>query len=153
MIPLEDEFNRIYDMDLHEINHKFKYIGEGSSRAVYALDNRLVIKVATCKSGYSQCKLENHIFNDVSDNLKDYLCPIIWYRPGMIVMPRAYPLTNVMNREDDVNLSKIGRGKQGYKDLRYLSKKYNLLFDDIIAPSSWGFLDGKLVLIDYGCKN
>ena len=37
--------------------------------------------------------------------------------------------------------------------LNNMSKKYYLYFNDIIQTSSWGILNNKCVLIDYGCPN
>lgn len=66
------------------------------------------------------------------------LCPVLWSIPGgwLVVMPRAQVLRD-------------------YEELRW--HKQSLLLQPILAhthielkPCSWGWLDGKLVAVDYG---
>ena len=47
---------------------------------------------------------------------------------------------NIRNNRELANLSK----------LQNIQKKYNLLWSDLFRSSSWGILDGKPVIIDYG---
>jgi len=70
----------------------------------------------------------------------------------MVVMKKAVPLRNI-NHYEDVDFDKIRKGKNIRGDMRAFSKKYNLLYGDLLAPSSWGFIREKLYLIDYGCKD
>lgn len=39
-----------------------------------------------------------------------------------------------------------------FEDLLTLIDGYGLLSSDLFSISSWGYLDGKIVLIDYGCS-
>lgn len=150
MLSLENWFESIYSMGPFKIRKKFAYIGSGISRAVYALNNYYVVKIAMNRDGIDQCMLENKIFLTSEPGYKKYICPVLWYRPGMIIMPRALPLT-FLSSSDTFDISSLG--KHAYHDLKHLSKEYNLLFDDIKSLSSWGMLYGKPVLIDYGCTN
>lgn len=152
MISFTERLNEIYSMNLNEIDKSFTFLGSGCCRAVYAIDKSHVIKVAYCLDGYDQCGLENRIYRHVDKNLRRYLCPILWYRPGMIVMPRATPLSYLI-KDDIVDLRKLGRGSTVPRDMKRLAKKYNLLYEDIVSPTSWGAINGQLYLIDYGCTN
>ncbi|SKA77578.1 hypothetical protein SAMN05443428_10240 [Caloramator quimbayensis] len=145
-------FNRIYDMELYEIQRSFPYLGEGISRAVFAVNNDYVVKVAKDLDGDYQCKVEYYVYTHTNKILKDYLCPIVWYKRGMIAMPRAIPLSYYI-REPYIDISKVRSDRNSYEDLIRLSNKFNLLFEDIVSTSSWGILNNRMVLIDYGCTN
>lgn len=150
MVRLSDMFENIYYMRPEEIRLNFKFLGAGISRAVYAIDDYFVVKRATCMDGFDQCGLEKKIYENSGAKYKKYLCPVIWYRPGMLVMPRAVPFTD-LSPNTLFNINSLGRGAGA--DLKRLSRKYNLLFEDILSSSSWGLLAGRPVLIDYGCTN
>ncbi|HBM80411.1 MAG: hypothetical protein QME45_12410 [Clostridiales bacterium] len=147
---LDGLFYGVYCMRPDEVRMSFEYIGEGICRAVYAIDERFVAKFATCMDGFDQCGLEYKIYSTCKDRYKKYLCPVVWYRPGMVVMPRAVPITEFIEG-DKYDISILGGG--AVRDLKRLSKKYDLLFEDIESPTSWGILMGRPCLIDYGCTN
>lgn len=150
MLGAENWFESIYSMGPVKISEKFPYLGSGISRAVYALNNYYVVKVAMNRDGLDQCMLENKIFLTSDLKFRKYICPVLWYRTGMIIMPRALPLT-FLSSSSTFEISSLG--EHAFHDLKQLSRKYNLLFDDIESISSWGMLYGKPVLIDYGCTN
>lgn len=145
-------FNRIYNMEIYEIKNRFPFIGEGISRAVYAINNDYIFKIAKDLDGDYQCKVEHYIYKHARRRLKSYLCPVIWYRKGMIVMPRAIPMSSIIN-EPYIDISKVRRNRDSYRELIELSERYDLFFEDIVSTSSWGLLNNIPVLIDYGCTN
>lgn len=147
---MESRFEYIYSMDLYELFKNFRYLGEGSSRVVFGIDNQYVVKCSKSRNGDKQCSKENRIYSKANDHYKDYLCPIVWYKKGMIVMPRAVSLRHLIGRKA-IETSRIRPGKDVHEDLRKLSKKYGLYFTDLLSSSSWGFVNNRLVLIDYGC--
>lgn len=133
-----------------EVKSRFQFLGEGICRAVYGIDEYFVAKFATCLDGFDQNSMENRIYKNEGRRYIRYLCPVIWHRPGMLVMLRAVQMTKISpNAVFDINTV----SREAYRDLSSLSKKYNLLFEDILSASSWGILDGRPVLIDYGCTN
>lgn len=152
MASINKLFNRIYDMELYEIQRNFPYLGEGISRIVFAINNDYVFKIAKDLDGDYQCSVEYYVYSHVNKDLKSYLCPIVWYKRGMIVMPRAIPLSYFIN-QPYIDISKVRCDRNSYKDLVALSKKFDLLFEDIVSTSSWGILNNRMVLIDYGCTN
>lgn len=130
----------------------YQYLGEGSARMVFALDNDLVVKIPKNDFGLYQNKIENYIYENVENRFVKYLCPIINFEPELLVAKRALPI-NV----DKEYLSSLrifcGKNIVFYQDILDLCKKYYLSKDDIRATSSWGILDGHKVLIDYGCPS
>jgi hypothetical protein len=152
MHMLDGWFERIYMMNRHEIQGNFCYIGEGISRVTYGINERFVAKFDKNLDGLDQSKLEYKIYNHSGSRLKKHLCTIIWYRPGMLVMPRAIPLTSITPMKK-IDIHSMGLDGGAMEDLRHSVKKYDLLYDDIIDTSSWGLLNGRPVLIDYGCTN
>jgi hypothetical protein len=145
-----DFFKQVHSMNIVELRKNFVFLGEGIARAVFALNDIYAAKVAKCMDGDDQCWLENHIYRHEDSKIKKYLCPVVWYKKGMVVMPRAIPLSRIVPFET-VDITKLGWGSQCYRDLVHLSKKYNLLFEDIVSTSSWGLINNVPVLIDYGC--
>lgn len=156
-LPLE-WFKAIYSMSNDEKSCRFQYLGQGISRVVYAINDKYVIKVAKNLDGIYQSRVEKYVYKHTDSYLKDYLCPILWYKPKMIVMPRAENLSYKLSSYDYMNtpiynIISFRNSEKLFKDLHHFAKHYNLYYDDILSPSSWGFLDGKPVLIDYGCTD
>ena len=127
---------------------KYKYIGAGSSREVFDLSNGYVIKVAKNKAGIEQNKVEYKISND--DNF-DIFAKVIYAISNYkyLIMKKAKKVKSinyvwryfdVYDRDDFYNLYVI----------RSVKHKYNLVLNDLARVSSWGIIDGKLQIIDYG---
>lgn len=148
-------FEMVYDMDKFELSRSFPMVADGSCRTVYAITRDLVAKVATNRDGVRQCRKENIVFSHADEYLRTYLCPVLWHAPGMIVMARAVPVMplDMVAGDLHVDLSITGRGYRAYEDLKFLSRKFDLLFDDLISVTSWGYLGNRAVLVDYGCKS
>jgi hypothetical protein len=154
MKPLNTElFEKIFLMTKTDIERTYEYLGEGAGRNVYAINKRYVIKLSKSEGGEKQCEMEDYIFKNAPRNLKKCLCPVVWYKEDMVIMRRAIPL--VKNKEDKhkniFRLLGIGVDDPFYKKVNKLVDIYDLLFGDVKSLSSWGLLDGQLVLIDYGC--
>jgi hypothetical protein len=152
MRSMDKVFNAIYRMNIHAIRKRFEYLGEGISREVYALNDKYVIKIAKGREGLYQNRVEKYVYTRANKKLKEYLCPIIWYRPKMIVMPRAVPLSKII-KDEFIDLKLIRSEPEAYDDLLQLSRKFYLFFEDIESTSSWGLINNMPVLIDYGCTS
>lgn len=154
MIPL-DLFENIYLSNIHSVKAKYEFLGEGASRVVYGIDENFVVKISKNKTGKYQCKTENYIYSTLSEKNKKYFCPIVWYKSGMIVMRRAISFSEILNRKHGsiFEYSNIKKDSEFFKNVRKISKHYDLLYPDVKTISSWGILDDKPVLIDYGCTN
>lgn len=148
-------FEEIYLMSKKEISGKYKLLGEGGGRLIYGLDDRYVIKLSKSDGGDEQCEQEYYIYNDIEENLKRYLCPVIWYKDDMLIMRKAIPLAK-NRKEKSKNVFKflnVGINDTLYLNTMKLIEAYDLLYGDIKSLSSWGMIDNQIVLIDYGCTN
>lgn len=155
MDTMKDEFSKLCSTDKYLIESNLNYIGKGSGRKVYAIDENYVIKIPRNSSGVLQNKVENNIYNTANENLKEYLCPIVFYSNDIIIMKRALPLNSFITNRGLNMLEILNSRKRNefFKEMKPLLKYYDLLYEDIIAISSWGLLNNKPVLIDYGCTN
>lgn len=130
----------------------FNFLGEGISRKVYALDNKYVIKVPKNKDGIYQNKVEHYVYTHIDYKLKKYLCPIACFKPNLMIMERAVPICHSA-KEKYINVFNFYKDPNFFKNLCTLADKYYLFYEDLISTSSWGIIDDKYVLIDYGCTS
>lgn len=145
-------FYKIYALDETELFEKYIYLGEGAGRRVFAINEDLVIKVAKGKFGILQNKIENYVYTTASKRHKRYLCPVMWYKPWMVVMKKALPLSS--DKEYFDSLKEFCQDKIFYRDILALTRIHHLSPKDIRAKSSWGLIeDDNKVLIDYGCPS
>jgi hypothetical protein len=146
------EFNKnkidFYQISLNIERRYYKFIGMGSGRIVYDLENGYVVKVAKNKKGIAQNKTEYKIslldntnlfakVLDVSENF-EYL-----------VMEKAIKINDIYYVWKYFN---VRSNKQLYrvKELQNISYRYGLLLIDLRRPVNWGLLNGRPVIIDYG---
>ena len=126
----------------------YEYLGEGSSRKVYDLNNGYVIKIAKNRAGVEQNKSEYSIY--IRDNM-DLFASIIQASEdyGFIVMRKGIKIKNISRVWKYFNVNNAQEFSEVY-EIRKIKNKYNLLMADINKKSSWGIVDGKMKLIDYG---
>lgn len=148
-------FEKIFSMSKIDIERKYEYLGEGAGRYVYAINDRLVIKLSKSEGGDKQCQMENYIYSHAPDVLKKYLCPVVWYKEDLIIMKRAvfFAKDREERKKNIFRFFNINVKDPFFKNVNKLVSKYDLLYGDVKSLSSWGLLDGQLVLIDYGCTN
>lgn len=135
-----------------DIRKKFRLLGQGDSRKVFALNEDLVLKLAKGVEGVYQNSVEHYVFTHAEVKLSLYLCPVVWFTPRMLVMRRAIPLSSTTHKKH-INLGAVRKEPNAPMDLYNLTNKFMLYYEDIISVSSWGILKGLNVLIDYGCTN
>ena len=146
------EFEKIRKMNIDEINAKFLFLGEGISRVVFAIDDNYVIKVSKGREGLYQNRVENYVYTHAKAEFRKYLCPIIWTKPDVIVMPRAIQLSSLTS-EKYIDIKTIRPEISAKRDLLHLAKRFYLYYNDIKSVSSWGIVNNIAMLIDYGCTN
>ncbi len=153
-VPFE-LFENIYEANRNYIKKNYKYLGEGASRIVFEINDDYVMKVSKGKTGNYQCRTENYIYTNIQEKNKKYFCPIIWYKKGMIVMRKAVPFTEIIGHKHGsiFEYTNIKADSLFFKNIKKIARHYDLLYPDIKAISSWGILDEKPILIDYGCTN
>ncbi|WP_315112466.1 hypothetical protein [Clostridium intestinale] len=135
-----------------EMSAQYHFLGEGIARRVYALDDEYVIKISKGIDGFYQNSVENYVFQNASSNLKTILCPIEYFTPKHIVMRRATPMS-FFTKTKYINISNFTGYSHIKNYLDTLTDKFYLLEEDLYSPTSWGFLDDSLRLIDYGCTS
>lgn len=144
-------FDKIYKMDFKEIRRRYDYLGQGISRIVFGLNEKYVIKLAKGREGFYQNSVEIYVY-DNAKKYRKFLCPIMRGKKELILMKRAIPLSSYTNSEI-VDLRKMFKDDEDFEMLMEFKEKFYMLEEDIWATSSWGILDDKFVLIDYGCTD
>lgn len=160
-------------------NDSFHLIGKGTSRWVYDTNDNNVIKIAKTMQGVWQNESECRLFEKYK-NL-DLLLPIenidkdhLW-----VVQKKAQPLNDlnidIFTKYSGIRFSDFAKtieiaNKYSREKLPYdvylnfnsdylnkfkefiLSEQFEFL-SDFAKPDSWGILNGKLYIIDYGMDN
>ena len=140
-----------------------KILGVGSSRVVIDNGDNTVTKVSYNPKGIEQNKLEWKFKNDnntllakIYDHSEDWTC---------ILMEKAEPISKKRFQElsgyDMVAFQRVmknifneGENNQLIISIRmFMEKNHILQSPDMMKSDSWGEIDGRLVLIDYGWHN
>lgn len=139
----------VYNIIMSNIRRGYcRYIGSGSGRDVFDLGNGYVAKVAKNRAGIAQNKCEYRISaNDNSDLFakvikisNNYKIVIMEKAEGINNISYVWRYFNVANKKELFNL----------REIQNLKRKYNLLLGDFNRESSWGIINGRPVIIDYG---
>ncbi len=126
----------------------YKYLGEGSSRKVFDLNNGYVVKIAKNMAGVEQNRIEYIISEDNRSNL---LARVVQASNNydFIIMRRARKVKDILDVWDYFNVT----NKNEFLDLpelKRLKTNYNLLLNDLNKKTSWGMIGRRPVIIDYG---
>jgi len=119
-------------------------IGEGSGRKVYDLGNGYVLKEPYSETGFQQNETELHVYENALV-VREYLCPTFKDKNNCNIMQKVDLIT-----VEEFNLIKTNSAIINV--IKYLSENFDLN-DDIDHYKSWGKIDGKYVLLDYGYTN
>ncbi len=144
-------YNMDIDIEVIKTNLRLKsypLIGVGSGRAVYDLNNGYVVKAAKNRKGIEQNKAEyqisemNHqnIFAKVAAHSEDY---------RFLVMEKAQRISSFAEIWKYYNV-KNNRQLFSSDEFRTILVKNDLLTADLYRLSSWGIINGRPVMIDYG---
>ena len=145
LIKMVIEFNQIR----WNITHGYyRYIGSGSGRQVFDLENGYVVKVAKNNAGIAQNKSEykisvndySRLFAKVIQASNDFKLLIMQKADKINNISYVFKYFNVRSKRDLFNL----------KELQTIKENYNLLLNDFGRESSWGMINGIPVIIDYG---
>lgn len=152
-MPISQElFESLCKLNDEEFDSKFEFLGEGISRKVYNLNDKYVIKVAKDREGLYQNKVEHYVYTRINTKYISYLAKIACYTPRILIMQKAIPLTKDY-KEKFINVFTFNNSKDLLDDLCFIADKYYLFYEDLISASSWGLINEKYVLIDYGCTS
>ncbi|MGL4106650.1 hypothetical protein [Clostridium sp. LP20] len=126
----------------------YRYIGSGSGRDVFDLRNGYVIKVAKNMAGIAQNQTEYRIsFNENSDIFAKVIKVSGNFK--FLIMKKAERINNfseVLRYFSTTNNTELLR----LKEIEAIQRKYGLLGADLGRSSSWGIINGKPVIVDYG---
>ena len=126
----------------------YRQIGSGSSRDVFDLDNGYVIKVAKNRAGIAQNECECNI-SDLDNS--DLFAKVIEVSNNFefLIMEKA---DKIYYMSDVLKYFKVRSKRQLFKlkQLQNIKRNYNLLLADLERKSSWGMINGRPVIIDYG---
>ncbi|WP_315076759.1 hypothetical protein [uncultured Clostridium sp.] len=126
----------------------YRYIGSGSSRKVFDLGNGYVIKVAKNRAGIAQNKSEYKISsNDYSDLFAKVIKASNNF--NLLIMQKAIKIYNISYVLKYFNVRSKNQLLNS-KELQNIKRNYNLLLSDLGRKSSWGIINGRPVIIDYG---
>lgn len=144
------------------INKKFTLIGKGSARLVYDINNEYVLKLAKNNKGIAQNKVEINISK--SNKYNDIIAKVVEFNDNgnYLIQQKAKSIS------DDRFEELTGLQYQGFLYYLRFNKEWSgenrVLFDtvsslidefdldrfDVASESSWGEINGRVVLIDYG---
>lgn len=126
----------------------YRYIGSGSSRNVFDLGNGYVMKVAKNRAGIAQNKSEYRISSIDSSNL---FAEVIRFSKkfDILIMRKAYKIKDFC---DILDYFKVESDEELFslREIQNIQCKYNLLSSDLSRASSWGIINGRPTIIDYG---
>ena len=126
----------------------YRYIGSGSSRKVFDLRNGYVVKVAKNSAGVAQNKMEYKISSMDNSNLFAKVLQVS-KNFHVLIMEKA---DKIYDFSSVCNYFKVGSILQvlTLKEFQSLYFRYNLLLNDLCRTSSWGIINERPVIIDYG---
>jgi hypothetical protein len=126
----------------------YPLIGTGSGRRVFDLGNGYVVKTAKNKKGIAQNKVEYQIASEAHTNI---FAKIIDISEDFIYL--------IMEKAEKINyIAEVWKyyGVRSNRELFRLAEfsditvKYGLLLPDLCRAYSWGLINGKPTIIDYG---
>ena len=127
---------------------KYRLIGSGSGRLVFDLDNGYVVKVAKNRRGIAQNVAE---YNIAAMKSSDMFAKIIGISENSryLVMEKAERIKSISDIWDYYH---VNNNYELFRldILKDFGAKYNLLYGDLCRKSSWGFVNNKPKIIDYG---
>lgn len=127
---------------------QYKVLGYGSARRVFDLNNGYVVKVAINRKGIAQNRVEYKISAEYENAIIARVISISEdYR--YLIMEKAERLRSfsyVLQYYNAYNLNEI----LNREPIMLLLKQYHVLSNDLRRISSWGKINDKPVIIDYG---
>lgn len=127
---------------------EYRYIGSGSGRRVYDLDNGYVAKLAKNRKGLAQNKAEYQISITDDSNLFAKI-PKVSDEFGILIMEKA---ERIKGFEEVLNYFHVKNNRELFQlsEMNYILSKHNLLAADLRRSANWGVVHNRIVIIDYG---
>lgn len=129
-------------------NDMYQFIGSGSSRRVFDLDNGYVVKSALNYGGITQNQMEYKIYNQENN---EFFAPILSISDNarFLIMKkgeRLWNITQILEYYQVYNMRELVSNSY----FMMIRQTYGLAAGDLIRKSSWGMIDQVPVLVDYG---
>lgn len=145
--------NALADFNFDLINQNlsegyYRYIGSGSGRQVYDLDNGYVVKAAKNRKGIAQNKVEYEIASIDQSNLFAKV-PYASDDYSLLIMEKADKIQSFSDIFRYYNV-------RNYRELFQLEQikgnlsRHNLISKDLTRSSNWGIVNNRPVIVDYG---
>jgi hypothetical protein len=128
--------------------NKYSLIGAGTGRNVFDCNNGYVIKAAKNNKGIAQNKAERHISSlDQSHVFAKTLAMSEDAR--YLIMEKA---ENIRSLKEVWDYYHVRNGRELFRSDNFndFTEKYDLLYPDLYRRTSWGIVNGKPVIIDFG---
>ena len=133
-------------MDLESGN--YRCIGSGSGRRVFDIDSEYVVKVAKNKKGKAQNLVEKNIWEATQSNLLAEVSRISDdYK--LLFMAKAEEIESMTYVREYFHV-KNNRELFQLEDLKEIVRNYHLMLEDLCKKTSWGIINSRPVIIDYG---
>jgi hypothetical protein len=144
-IKTEVDFKQI---SLNIKKRVYKYLGTGSGRIVFDLENGYVVKVARNKKGIAQNEAEYKIALEDESGLFAKIANVS-ERFSLLIMEKAKRIYDISVVWKYFHV-RSNRELYHLSELQDICKKYNLEIKDFGRAVNWGQIDGKIIIIDYG---
>lgn len=127
---------------------RLRFLGAGSSRRVYEIEDGYAVKAAKNYRGLNQNRMEYMIYNNEKSKILAPVLAISEDARYLIMrkgerMPNFHPILQYYHCRNMWQLA-------NQPMLQILWEKYMLAGGDLVRISSWGMVDRVPVLIDYG---
>jgi hypothetical protein len=112
------------------------------------LQNGYVVKIAKNIKGLAQNEVEHYISHNADSDL---LANVIYisYDLKYLIMEKADKVKHMsgilryFNVNNKRNLSNI-------REIKKIAKRFDLVYADFFKPNTWGRINGRYVIVDYG---
>lgn len=138
-----------FDLIIMDIkNGRYRSIGSGSGRQVFDLENGFVLKAAKNRKGIAQNEAEFHIASADFSNLFAKI-PHVSSDLTLLIMEKA---DRINDFSDVWKYYKVNSNRELFnlEEINYIFSKYNLVILDLYRRTSWGLINNRPVIIDYG---
>lgn len=126
----------------------YRYLGRGSGRRVYDLGNGFVVKSASAGKGIAQNQTEYFIWETSRSPI---LAMVADVSPDFryLIMQRAEKIYSFAYIRSKFHVQ-TNQALFELAEIKRIVRLFDLLPADLIRATSWGKIDGKPVIIDYG---
>ncbi len=126
----------------------YKQIGFGSGRLVFDVGGGYVAKVAKNKRGIAQNEAEYYISSVDRSNLFAKIREVS-DDSGILIMEKAERISNFSDIRNFF-MARNNRELFQKKEIQEVIKEHQLIPQDLYNLDSWGMVNGRPVIIDYG---